>query len=70
LGKLAEAWHPLLPLTKAKQVLARKYDDEFNREYMRLFRGKLGLLTEAAEDDELIKDLFRVMGECHTDFTS
>jgi uncharacterized protein YdiU (UPF0061 family) len=46
--KLAEAWHPLLPMSKSKELVNRTYDGHYQRQYMRLMRNKLGLRTEDA----------------------
>ena len=65
----------LLPLwTNSEQVLSQKvllsYGDHYRSEFMRLFRDKLGLLTNQGEEDEqLVAVLLRIMSETGADFT-
>ncbi|HVL34962.1 MAG TPA: YdiU family protein [Burkholderiales bacterium] len=70
LVRLAEA---LLPLGVEEPALREGLDlyaDTFNAGWKRAFAQKLGLASlDEAGDDELVRDLFRALGEAETDFT-
>jgi uncharacterized protein YdiU (UPF0061 family) len=69
LVRLAEALLPLIPEDELKAGLSL-YADTFNRAWQRAFAEKLGLASLGEPgDDELIRDLFRALGEAETDFT-
>lgn len=51
------------------QEALESYWPAFSREYARLMRGKLGLVTEREEDAELIHELLGVLQEERADYT-
>ena len=74
---LAQLATSLLPLmdgdaedaaSQATEVLDR-FSDHFGREWMRLFRAKIGLTTEEEGDEELITGLLARMASSQADFT-
>jgi serine/tyrosine/threonine adenylyltransferase len=68
LSCLAQALLPLAEKETLKAVL-ESYQPLFDREYLRLMRGKLGLQEERAQDDGLIRDLLGLLQESHADYT-
>jgi protein adenylyltransferase len=68
LSCLAQAMLPLAEKESLKAGLDT-YTPTFEREYLRLMRGKLGLQETRAEDDELIRDLLGLLQGSHADYT-
>jgi uncharacterized protein YdiU (UPF0061 family) len=68
LSCLAQA---LLPLSEKDALKAglETYHPLFEREYLKLMRTKFGLVSEQAEDDELIRDFLGLLQGSHTDYT-
>jgi len=68
LSCLAQA---LLPLAEkeALKAMLESYQPQFDAEFLRLMRGKLGLQEEQMEDDGLIRDLLSLLEESHADYT-
>lgn len=68
LNKLAEAFHPLLPITSASTVLDH-FDEIYDETYLNLMRSKLGLLVHKHDDSLLISNLLETMQTTRADFT-
>jgi len=74
LARFAEALLPLLgddeptAVAEANKALA-KFPAQFEREYLTLFRAKLGLLEDRDGDDALIRDVLDLMASSGADFT-
>eukprot|EP01039_Chlorochromonas_danica_P008462 gene8462-9328_t len=69
LGKLGSVLEHLLPPEVVSEVVA-EYDAIFHQTYQKRMRDKLGLLSNPRDEDEqLVKELFRVMSLTHADFT-
>ncbi len=58
---LAEALSELLPGKRIPASLLRLYGQSYRREYQKLMRVKLGLLTAQPEDDALIRSLLTLL---------
>ena len=74
LARLAEALLPVIDSDPERAVgrateILEGFADRFRVEWLRQFRGKLGLLDEEPGDASLIEDLLRSMQEAGADFT-
>jgi len=75
LARLAEAMLPLFHNDEKQAVevangLIPKFEPRFKHHWLAGMRAKLGLLTEEAEDTNLIQDLLTWMQETEADFTN
>jgi uncharacterized protein YdiU (UPF0061 family) len=68
LARLAEALLPLVPREELEAGLSF-FADTFNEGWKRAMRAKIGLATEEAGDDELVREMLEALGEGETDFT-
>ena len=74
LARFAEALLPILAPDEAAaielaQACLESFPARFRRDWLAAYRGKLGLLTEDAEDAVLIEDLLAWMHSTQADFT-
>ena len=74
LARLSEALLPCIDPEQEKAVgwateVLERFSDRFRSEWLRMFRGKIGLLTEEPGDAVLIEDLLKAMHEAGADFT-
>lgn len=69
-GKLAEALALCLPVETSKKALDATWTPAYRREYYGRMRAKLGLETNAKEDEKLIDELIGIMGTTGADFTT
>ena len=75
LARLAEAMLPLFHDDEKQAIevangLIPKFEPRFKHQWLTGMRAKLGLLTEEAEDANLIQDLLTWMQETEADFTN
>ena len=75
LARFSEALLPVIDSGPERAVelatgILERFADRFRAEWLRLFRGKLGLMTEEPEDAPLIEDLLQAMHEAGADFTT
>lgn len=74
IARLAECLLPIIDedqdraVDTANEVL-KEFRDRFQAEWIRVFRAKLGLQTQADEDGDLVQQLLSVMQEQEADFT-
>ena len=68
LYKLAQTLIPLIETEEAETVLG-EYQNAFTEEFFKLMRGKLGLETKAADDEELLDDLLKILQINQIDYT-
>lgn len=72
MARLADALQPLIQTNEHEQLLSEK-TDEFDRiykkEFLTIFRRKLGLIKPAADDVQLIQKLLDLMHLRRADFT-
>ncbi|SPH18358.1 hypothetical protein DEA8626_01895 [Defluviimonas aquaemixtae] len=73
LAQFASCLLPLMgdeePAIEAATASINRFPDIYQPEWLRLFRAKIGLATEAEGDDTLIEDLLTLMAEGQADFT-
>lgn len=75
LARFAETLLPLLHPEREKAVLLARealaaFPHAFQRHWLAGMRAKLGLITEEAEDDALVRDLLSCMRQNRADFTN
>jgi uncharacterized protein YdiU (UPF0061 family) len=69
LHALAQALMPLIGEHETALAALEPYKTAFPQAMLAAFRAKLGLATEAAEDQQLSDDLLRLMAQDRADFT-
>jgi len=67
--KLGEMFALVVSQPKLDEVL-QSWEEVFEKEYNKLMRRKLGLLSPGPNDKELFSKLFTTMRETHSDFTT
>lgn len=70
LAQLASALLPLIGDVEPAQAAIDRFPDLFRAEWLRVFRAKVGLMTEAEGDEALIRNLLDVMADSQADFTN
>ena len=70
LAQLATSLLPLIGEVDAAQAVIDRYPELFRKAWLRVFRSKIGLQTEADGDAELIHRLLDVMANGQADFTN
>ena len=70
LAQLASALLPLIGDVEPAQAAIDRFPDLFRAEWLRVFRAKLGLQTEAEGDEALIRRLLDAMADGQADFTN
>jgi len=70
LAQLGTSLLPLIDAVETAQASLDHFPDIFRAEWRRVFRAKIGLQTEMAEDDALINDLTDRMAQGQADFTN
>jgi uncharacterized protein YdiU (UPF0061 family) len=70
LAQLASALLPLIGEVDTAQTAIDRFPDLFQEAWLRVFRAKIGLVTEAEGDADLIHDLMAVMADGQADFTN
>ncbi|XP_074652979.1 protein adenylyltransferase SelO, mitochondrial-like isoform X2 [Tubulanus polymorphus] len=68
--KLAETLDSAISKDKTLPELEKLFDPEFDKCYLATMRKKLGLLTDSAEDKDLVKSLLDTMHETGADMTN
>lgn len=68
LSCLAQALLPLIP-REALEAELEGFPGQYQTHYLQRMRGRLGLLTEASDDQQLIDDLCRLMTQHKVDMT-
>ncbi|PJO77281.1 YdiU family protein [Neisseria brasiliensis] len=68
LAALANCFESLVPENELNDLL-EQWPDTFQTAYLKRMRPKLGLLTEQADDAELIADMFAALQDKKVDFT-
>ncbi|MFX7902641.1 protein adenylyltransferase SelO family protein, partial [Acinetobacter baumannii] len=69
---LGQTFVPLIEDAETIKDVLNSYKDQFEAEYLRLFRAKLGLTAQGgndAQDNEFIKQTLRFMQANSADFT-
>ncbi|KAK3861709.1 hypothetical protein Pcinc_032359 [Petrolisthes cinctipes] len=71
LRMFASALRPMLTQTQVTQIqmILDRYDLAFKEAYLKIFTGKLGLLSSKPEDEKLVDRLLAMMKETKADFT-
>lgn len=74
IARLAECLLPVIDEDQDKAVdvanaVLKEFGERFQAEWIKVFRAKIGLVTEADGDGELIQNLLSVMQEEEADFT-
>ena len=70
LAQLASALLPLVGDVAPAQAAVDRFPDLFRQAWLKIFRAKLGLQTEAEGDSELIHRLMEIMVNGQSDFTN
>lgn len=70
LAQLATSLLPLIGEVDAAQAVIDRFPELFRKAWLRVFRSKIGLQTEADGDAELIHRLLDVMANGQADFTN
>ncbi len=70
LAQLASALLPLIGGVAPAQASIDRFPDLFRSAWLRVFRAKIGLQSEAANDTDLINDLLDRMAQGQADFTN
>ncbi len=70
LAQLAVALLPLIGETEPAQQALQRFANLFKTEWSRVYRAKLGLVSEREEDDALAHDLLERMADNRADFTN
>jgi uncharacterized protein YdiU (UPF0061 family) len=74
IARLAECLVPIIDEDQDKAVdvanaVLKEFGERFQAEWIAVFRAKIGLLTEADGDAQLVQDLLSAMQEAEADFT-
>ncbi|RZV99853.1 MAG: YdiU family protein, partial [Rhodobacteraceae bacterium] len=70
LAQLASALLPLIGEVEPAQAAVDRFPEAFQAAWLKVFRAKIGLMTEAEDDAELIQGLLQVMTDERADFTN
>ena len=70
LAQLATALLPLIPTVEDAQGVIDQFPDLFRKEWLGVFRAKIGLRTEMENDSALLHDFMDRMAANGTDFTN
>jgi len=69
LYQLANALYPLVEEAEGFESILKNYQSDYQKAYLTMMRSKLGLFSEEAQDEQLVKDLELALHLTETDMT-
>lgn len=69
LYQLANALYPLINETEGLERILQSYEEEYEQDFIKMMRNKLGLEQEVDSDTELIYQLLNILAQKETDYT-